>query len=356
MINDKKRTVGVVIGLGSMGKRRVRDLKALGVKLYGYDIREDRCKEVENLFDIQTVQNLIQVTDLKPDFIVISTPPDTHYELYKFCFEQKIHFFSEANILTPAVSWFEKNELESTVYGIPSGSWRFHPSFLQLRKLINGMSLEINSIHLNYSEFLPDWHPWEEYDQFYAGQEKTYAAREMVPFEFDALTFLVGRIKKVNCVTGRTYPWKTKINDYYHIHFESETGIIGTLNIELSSIIPSRKLTISCYKKYYFLETSSDSSKTTQGSIAEYSIENNTWKYHFPETMRIKGGFDFEEMYTNEIKAFLLFIRNESKNYPKTWKDDRHLSDILYACELSNVEGKWVNIEDISDNYTGRKL
>lgn len=40
----------LVIGLGSMGKRRVRCLQALGVlneNIYGIDTREDRCIEAK---------------------------------------------------------------------------------------------------------------------------------------------------------------------------------------------------------------------------------------------------------------------------------------------------------------------
>ena len=38
----------LVIGLGSMGKRRVRNLLANGEKsIFGFDLREDRRKETE---------------------------------------------------------------------------------------------------------------------------------------------------------------------------------------------------------------------------------------------------------------------------------------------------------------------
>ena len=46
----------LIIGLGSMGKRRVRNLQALGYRnIIGFDMREDRRKEAKEKYGIQTV-------------------------------------------------------------------------------------------------------------------------------------------------------------------------------------------------------------------------------------------------------------------------------------------------------------
>ena len=45
----------IVIGLGSMGKRRIRLLKELGEKeIVGVDTNEERCLNAEKEFDIKT--------------------------------------------------------------------------------------------------------------------------------------------------------------------------------------------------------------------------------------------------------------------------------------------------------------
>ena len=45
----------LIIGLGSMGKRRVRNLQSLGIKnIVGFDIREDRREETEKKYQINT--------------------------------------------------------------------------------------------------------------------------------------------------------------------------------------------------------------------------------------------------------------------------------------------------------------
>ena len=45
----------LVIGLGSMGKRRVRNLNTLGYnEVAGFDVREDRCLEAAEKYNIKT--------------------------------------------------------------------------------------------------------------------------------------------------------------------------------------------------------------------------------------------------------------------------------------------------------------
>jgi predicted dehydrogenase len=45
----------LVIGLGSMGKRRIRNMQALGfTHIFGFDKREDRAKEAASLYKIST--------------------------------------------------------------------------------------------------------------------------------------------------------------------------------------------------------------------------------------------------------------------------------------------------------------
>jgi prephenate dehydrogenase len=45
----------LIVGLGSMGKRRIRNLRFNGEeKIIGFDIRIDRRKETETKYNIQT--------------------------------------------------------------------------------------------------------------------------------------------------------------------------------------------------------------------------------------------------------------------------------------------------------------
>ena len=89
----------LVIGLGSMGKRRVRNLQALDEKeVIGFDPREDRCIEAEQKYQIKTFQNFDEAINTKPDAMIISTPPDLHSKYAKIAIEKKTHFLDTKNV------------------------------------------------------------------------------------------------------------------------------------------------------------------------------------------------------------------------------------------------------------------
>jgi predicted dehydrogenase len=89
-----------VIGLGSMGKRRVRDLTALGHEVIGFDVRKDRREAAASTFGVGCVESFADLAARGVDAVTVSTPPDQHVEYFERCFDAGIPFFSEANVLS----------------------------------------------------------------------------------------------------------------------------------------------------------------------------------------------------------------------------------------------------------------
>ena len=131
-----------VIGLGSMGKRRVRDLRALGHDVVGYDLQRARNVEASQRFGIATYESFDEIISAGAEAIVISTPPDQHVSYYEKCYRARLPFFSEANILTPRASWF--------AFGF---SWKAEKSSVPFRR--RGSVLEF---HLQGSSPYERWH------------------------------------------------------------------------------------------------------------------------------------------------------------------------------------------------------
>ena len=339
-----------VIGLGSMGKRRVRDLLALGHEVVGFDIRGDRAEQVQEIFGVNTVRSFDSLANDGIDALVISTPPDQHVDYYKHSFDARLPFFSEANIFTPKATWFEQREAESGVKSYPSATWQFYPLFGVLREQLRQIGLEnVNSVHYHYGGYLPSWHPWESYEEFYAGRcRETGAAREMVAFEMEWLCWVFGPVRSVCCVRDRRMDWSTDIDDTYLMLLEFETGLRGTLNVELHQVSPFRTGRVSCRQHSFLLDMSAH-------ELKRYELETDSWRFIKPSGVRSLGAFDFEQIYLAETRSFVDALENGS-SYPKSWAEDRHLSNVLYASELSWRRRAWVSIAEVENVYDGQTL
>ena len=90
----------LVIGLGSMGKRRLRNLKALKEEdVIAFDLREDRRKEVGEKYGIKTFGKFEDALQEKPEIFIISVPPDIHLEYQLYAVKNNINFFTEASVI-----------------------------------------------------------------------------------------------------------------------------------------------------------------------------------------------------------------------------------------------------------------
>ncbi len=337
-----------VIGLGSMGKRRTRDLLALGCDAVLFDSRPDRIVEAQKMFNAPAVSSFEALAETRPDALVISVPPDQHLHYYERSFEARLPFFSEMNVVTPEAAWFAGKEAQSGIRSYPSGTWQFYPLFRILREQLSELGFNrINTVHYHYGGYLPFWHPWEPYSEFYAGRSRLVcAAREMVPFELEWFRWVFGPIKAVCCTYGRNAEWVTDIDDTYAMMLRFESGLFATMIIELHQTAPFRVARIACRENSFTLDMAAH-------ELRRYDLKADTWKILKPPGLRSLGSFNFEQVYFDEMRAFVDALQGRAE-YPKTWAEDRHLSDVLVAAEMSWKERSWIDVSSVEKTYDGR--
>ena len=89
-----------VIGLGSMGKRRIKLLKLLRSDLIitGIDNNTKRVESVAEEYGIECYSNLSDIVE-KLDCAFVCTPPNLHASIINECLENNLHVFSEINLI-----------------------------------------------------------------------------------------------------------------------------------------------------------------------------------------------------------------------------------------------------------------
>ncbi|HUT44395.1 MAG TPA: Gfo/Idh/MocA family oxidoreductase, partial [Desulfobacterales bacterium] len=130
----------LIVGLGSMGKRRVRCLKTLGYKnsdIAGFDVREDRRKETEQKYGIKTYSDIENALDAEnPSVFVISVPPDFHHIYMKTAIEKGIHFFVEASVVDTDMDIIKEKLRNTDITAAPSATLLFHPAVKIIAEII----------------------------------------------------------------------------------------------------------------------------------------------------------------------------------------------------------------------------
>lgn len=219
----------IVIGLGSMGKRRIRLLSEhKDMTLFGIDSNQGRCQEVKDKFGIKCYNSISEVVAAEhPDAAVISTSPLSHASIIKECLQNNLHVFTEINLVSDGYEENMKLAKEKGLTLFLSSTFLYQAETLKIIEKVK----ESNVGKLNYlyhvGQYLPDWHPWESYNNYFIGDPRTNGCREILTIDLPWIVTAFGDIKSVKVLKSKNTGLNIEYNDNYLIMLEHENGAKG---------------------------------------------------------------------------------------------------------------------------------
>jgi predicted dehydrogenase len=330
----------LVIGLGSMGKRRVRNLQALGYKdIAGFDTRDDRIEFVSGKYKITTFDVFdVAMKEFQPEAFIISTPPDVHMKYAYYAFEKGIHCFIEGSVVDADKILALSQKLEGTdIVIVPSCTMRFYPGPIKIKELVsNGIIGKPLNFNYQTGQYLPDWHPWEKIEDFYVSNPETGGCREIIPFELTWLDDIFGEPKPLACVKRKLTNINAPIDDIYHCLLVYPNELIGNLTIE---IISRPKVT----REFRLIGSEGEIVFSADDNSVKYiNTSMDDWHTAKFETGTIEKQYiNPEEPYLKEIKEFVNAVMSKDRSlYSNSLYDDYKVLQVLYECEDMSEGGK----------------
>ncbi len=329
----------LIIGLGSMGKRRIRNLQYLGYsKIFGFDLNEDRRQEAVNKYGITTIENFDNVASLEVDVLIISVPPDKHHIYMLKSIELNKPCFVEASVVdysfNELISLSEKNK----VFIAPSSTMYFHPAIKKIKSIIEEKIIGLTTnISYHSGQYLPDWHTYEKVKDFYVSQKETGGAREIVPFELTWITKIFGFPSSVfGCVKKTIEIEGAELIDDTYVGVLDYESFILSLTIDVTSRVATRKLLINGSKGQLIWDWNNN-------FISVYTPANGWNNIEF-EMLAAEEGYNkniTEQMYIDELSCFIAGIL-DCQVYVNTLTDDHAVLKVLYAIEESSNSRKTI--------------
>lgn len=319
----------LIIGLGSMGKRRIRNLQALSAgEIIGFDKREERRKEAESKYGIKTIGDFQEAIKESPDALIISTPPDIHNEYIRLAIENKKPAFVEASVVLGDLEELNERAKKENVFIAPSCTFRFHAAIVKIKKIIEeGKYGKVTNFTYYLGQYLPDWHPSEDIKNFYVGKKETGGAREMVCFELTWLVDLLGFPKKAIGFFGKTMDLGVDIDDTYAISLDFGDKY-GSLLVDVVSRYAIRTLLLN-------MEKGQIAWRWDEDSIKVYDAETKRWDDYFYKKGEAAEGYNVnivEDMYIDEMRSFIGAVEGKG-SFPNSLDDDIRVLKILYGVE-----------------------
>lgn len=321
----------IVIGLGSMGKRRLRLLSERSdVTLFGIDSQEYRCEEVREKFGITCFKSITEAIEVESiDAAVISTSPLSHAAIIKECLTHNLHVFTEINLVQDG---YEENMAlakENDLVLFLSSTFLYRKETQKIIEMVQNAKCPLNYIY-HVGQYLPDWHPWESYNNYFIGNPRTNGCREIMAIDLPWVMTAFGPIKNVYAVKSKNTELNITYNDNYLITLEHECGHKGVFAVDVVSRKSGRNIEI-------FGEQLHLSWNGTADTLMVFNIKENKEEVvafdDASEHVEGYAAFVTENPYREELNSFLKQIAD--RNYIPAWDfdKDKTILDIIDQIE-----------------------
>jgi predicted dehydrogenase len=300
----KRQVRGLVVGLGSIGRRHARNWAALG---YGplAVCRQRNAPQPEPLgVDVTTFFDIEEAfSQHAPEVVLVTNPTSLHVETACAAVRAGAHVFIEKPLgctLTGVRELLESARSAGKLLMV-GYNLRFHPGLARLRQLTRAGSIgRILSARAEVGEYLPDWHPWEDYrDSYSARGELGGGAVLTFSHELDAMCWILGPPRRVVGMASHASSLDLSAEDVAEIVLEFDSGAIGSVHVDYVRRSPRRSLEL-----------------IGETGVLRWDYERNRLEIYTAATRqwRVEEGdptFERNQMYRAELQHFVGCVRGE---------------------------------------------
>lgn len=317
----------IVVGLGSMGRRRIRLMKQYdsSLTIFGVDTNIERAKSVEDEYKIKVFSTISEACNAnKIEAAFVCTSPLSHKAVISELIANSVNVFTEINLVQDGYEEFiNQNKVKL-----------FLSSTFLYRKDVQWMIYKVEGQKVNYlyhtGQYLPDWHPWENYKSFFVGDKRTNGCREILAIELPWIVKCFGDIKNVSVLKDNLSNLDLNYPDNYLLQIEHENGNKGQIAVDVVTRKAIRRIEI-------FNEKLEISWCGTPASLQNYNFETKDFDtiptYDSIEKDNRYCDNIIENAYMDEIDAFFTWLKGDDSKVLHSFAKDNEILNIINKIE-----------------------
>ena len=326
----------LVVGCGSVGRRHLGNLRKLGARrLSAVDVLPDRLTEASDTVpDLQMYSDLdraLETGDL--DGVLICTPPHLHMPMAQKVAEGGLNQMLEKPL---AQNLDGVEELTATlnsrgVWAMVGYSMRFHPGVREIRHVVDsGVLGRVLGVRAEVGQYLPDWHPHEDYRSWYMSHEEQGGGALLdLSHEIDYLRWMLGEVAEVAAAVGHVSDLELDTDDLSELILRFESGVVGNVHLDLVQRRYRRHVSIVGSEGTALWDYSAGAVELL---MADSSLDGER-RY---EDSR-------NDQFMDQLSHYLACLRGEVKPLVDVADAARTL-DVVLAAKRSSAERRWVTL------------
>lgn len=297
----------LVVGYGSMGRRRIRLYKQIDndARFICVDSSLERRRQIMDDGHIAYAE-LCEAIKEKPDLAFVSSSPLSHATLIPVLLQNKINTFTEINLSSKnydqMVSLANQNDTKLFL----SSTMLYEEPIKKIKSLVQKETRPLTYIY-HVGQYLPDWHPWESYKNFFIGKKESNGCREIYAIQLPWLIDTFGDIVNFSAISQKSTNLEIDYDDSYITTLEHKNGAKGVFVVDVVSRISTTYLEIIGENIHITWDGSNSGLRvydiTTKKTETFVAYENIIHDNNYAENIA-------ENPYLDEIKDFINYVQN----------------------------------------------
>lgn len=285
----------------------------------------------------------------KPDAVIVGNPTSMHLDIAIPAAEAGCAILLEKPISNSIerLDQFESAVKKSGSKVLVAFQFRFHPGLIRAKQLISDGEIgRIISAHVHFGEYLPAWHPWEDYRQGYAARADMGGGVVLTQcHSLDYLPWLVGKVRSAWGFTGKLSYLEVDVEDTAEIGLRFESGALGNLHLDFNQQPPAHRFEIIGTKGTIKWDLSDGATRIYRASAESLSISTGReikaggeWEsYPLPEN------WERNVMFLEQMKHFVAVVRGEAEP-ACTLEDGVRVMKLISAVHESQKTGQLAHL------------
>lgn len=307
----------LIAGLGSIGRRHFRNLIALGEKeivllrarkatlpddeLAGYPVEIDIHEALKKH---------------KPDAVIVANPTALHLDVAIPAAEAGCAILLEKPFSDSLdrIDVLQQAAQKSGSKILVGFQFRYHPTLNKARELIQANAIgKILTVHAHWGEYLPQWHPWEDYRQSYAARADLGGGAILtLTHPLDYLRYLVGEVESLWSFNAHISPLELDVEDIAEIGLKFVNGVVGGVHLNYVQRPPRHTLEI-VGTQGAFRWDNADGILHLQKFPAPFGSYSDLPPAPAIETFSPPEGFERNQLFVSQMRHFIETARGESE-------------------------------------------
>ena len=291
----------LIAGYGSIGRRHLRNLRELGETDFVLLRSHHSTLPEDEIAGLPVETSLEAAMAHRPQAAVIANPTALHLDTAIPLAEAGCHILMEKPI---SHSLERVDELQAALQRggsrmLVGFQFRYHPGLKQVKTwLEQGAIGRPVSFRVQWGEYLPAWHPWEDY-------RKSYAARSdlgggvilTLTHPLDYLRWLLGDVAALWAFAGTLGDLGIEVVDSGEIGLQFASGAQGSVHLDYLQRPPSHTLEITGTEGRILWDNAS-------GDVGMFRAEDSRW-----EGFRLPEGFERNWLFLDELRHFMRIVK-----------------------------------------------